>query len=334
MTTTDTTSAAGILRLGNSFCDAKALLTAVELGLFTVLREGPAGPEEIRDRLGLHGRGLSDWLGLLTELGLLERRDGRYRNGPGADGFLVGGDPSYIGGFLQRTNHNLYPAWARLAEGLRTGKPQSGSSFEAVLNEPAILGRFVASMDALTRVLGPQLIAAYDGWPRYRSVLDVGGCKGSLIAQIVAAHPRLAGGVFDLPQMEPFFDELAAERGLEGKATFHGGDFFTDPLPAADIVIIGHVLHDWDAEQRRALVDKAFQSVRPGGVLLVYDRMLDRASSRVENLVISLDMLLVTDGGSEYGVAELRENALAAGFTGVEDRTLGEYDTLVVCTKP
>jgi SAM-dependent methyltransferase len=331
--TTDINSPAGILRLANSFCDAKALLTAVELGLFTTLHAGPASEQEIRERLGLHGRGLSDWLNLLVELNVLVAEGGRYGNGEGADRFLVRGSESYIGGFLERSNNNLYPAWGKLSEALRTGQQQSGSHFDHVVDNPKILGQFINSMDALTRVLGPQLIAAYDGWTDYHSVLDIGGCQGSLASQVVSANPHLAGAVFDLPQMAPFFEKNVADQGLTGKVTFHGGSFFTDPLPAADIVMLGHVLHDWDAQQRKFLVQKAYESVTPGGVLLVYDRMLDRASSRVENLVISLDMLLVTDGGSEFTVGELRGHAEAAGFTSVEDRPLGEYDTLVVAHK-
>jgi SAM-dependent methyltransferase len=330
---TDTSSAAGIIRLGNSFCDAKALQTAVDLGLFTILRDGPAAEDEIRDRLGLHGRGLSDWLELLVSLELLEKSGPLYRNGGGSARYLVRGEDSYIGGFIERSSQNLYPAWGRLAEGLRTGKPQSGSDFEQVTSNPAILGRFIGSMDALIRVLGPQFIAAYDGWDGYSSVLDIGGCRGYLASLIVTTHPHLSGAVFDLPAMRPFFDELAAEQGLTGKLSFHGGSFFTDPLPSADIVTMGHVLHDWDAEQREFLIKKAFQSVNPGGVLLVYDRMLERADSRVENLVISLDMLLVTDGGSEYPAAEVRQHAIAAGFATVEEKLLGDYDTLVVCRK-
>ncbi|MGH4023761.1 MAG: methyltransferase family protein, partial [Pseudonocardiaceae bacterium] len=120
----DTSTAAGLLRLGNTFCDAKALLTAVELGLFTALREGPATEEQIRTRLGLHGRGLADFLNLLVALGLLEYSGGTYRNDVGADRYLVRGEASYVGGFLERSNRNLYPAWGRLAEALRTGAPQ------------------------------------------------------------------------------------------------------------------------------------------------------------------------------------------------------------------
>lgn len=331
--TTDTSNPAGILRLANSFCDAKALLTAVELGLFTTLHTAPATEEEIRDGLGLHGRGLYDWLELLVELNLLERDNGRYRNGAGPDAFLVRGMSSYIGGFLERSNRNLYPAWGRLSEALRTGESQTGSHFDQVIENPKILAQFINSMDALTRVLGPQLIETYDGWSDYQSVLDVGGCRGNIASQILGAYPHLSGAVFDLPQMEPFFDERVAEQGLTGKVTFHGGSFFTDPLPSADIVMMGHVLHDWNADQRKFLIEKCYDSVNPGGVLVLYDRMLDRESSRVENLVISLDMLLVTDGGSEYGVAEVTGHALGAGFTSTEDRPLGDYDTLVVAHK-
>ncbi|GHF65505.1 O-methyltransferase [Streptomyces mashuensis] len=342
----DTSTPAGILRLANAFCDAKALLSAVELGLFGTLREGPLTCAEITAALSLQGRGVRDWLQLLVGLGLLERDDRggeeRYRNAPGAARHLVPGGDAYVGGFLQRSNRNLYPAWGRLTEALRTGKPQAEGDFWAMVGDPRTLRQFADMMDALTEVLGPQLLAAYDGWASHRSLLDLGGCRGALAARIVAAHPHLEGHVVDLPQLEPLFDEKMAGLGLTDKVTFHPGDFFTDPLPQADVVVLGHALHDWSAEKRRLLVHKAFGSVRPGGVLLVYDRMLDEDPRHdapydpryVENLVISLDMLLVTDGGSEYTVAELRGHAEEAGFGPVTARPLGDYDTLVVCRRP
>ncbi|MCQ4084256.1 acetylserotonin O-methyltransferase [Streptomyces sp. RB6PN25] len=331
----DVSTPAGILRLGNAFCDAKALLTAVELDLFTALHEasdGAATVDEVRDRLSLHGRGLRDFLDLLVALGVLQRAQGRYRNAPAADRHLVRGGEEYIGGFLLRSSRNLYPAWGRLEEALRTGQPQSGSDFEAVTKNPAILRQFIGSMDAFTNVLGAQLIDAFD-WSPYGSVADIGGARGNLASQIVRARQHLAGHVFDLPAMEPFAKELIAELGLEGRLEFHGGSFFTDPLPSADVVILGHVLHDWDAQQRSELLHKAYDAVNPGGALLVYDRMLDDEPEHAENLVISLDMLLVTDGGSEYPAAEITEYARHAGFASTEVSPLGDYDTLVVARK-
>ena len=323
---------AGILRLGNAFCDAKALLTAVELDLFGLLHHGRASEEDIRVKLELHGRGLGDFLSLLVNLGLLTVHDGQYGNAEGADKYLVREKPTYIGGFLIRSNRNLYPAWGKLDEALRTGRKQSGGEFEQLTKIPDLLKQFIGMMDALTQQLGPQLIEAID-WTPYRSVLDVGGCRGNLAGQVVKAYPHLAGQVFDLPAMEPFFTEHIEGMGLTGSVTFHGGSFFEVPLPTADVVVLGHVLHDWNEQQRQYLVEKAFDAVNPGGVLLVYDRMLGDAASMVENLVISLDMLLVTDGGSEYPAEEIHRHAEGAGFASTFELPLGDYDTVVVCHK-
>jgi SAM-dependent methyltransferase len=335
MTTTelDVGTAAGLLRLGNAYCDAKALLTAVELDLFGALKDGPATEEEIRERLRLHGRGLADFLHLLAALGVLVKTGEAFGNAAGAQRHLVPGGESYIGGFLQRSNRNLYPAWGRLSEALRTGKPQSGGSFAEVLERPAVLRQFIGMMDALTQQLAPALVEAFP-WSRYGSLLDVGGCRGNLAAHLVTANPGLRGHVFDLPPMAPFFAEHVEARGVADRLEFHGGDFFADPLPAADVVVLGHVLHDWDADQRRQLVRAAYAATNPGGALVVYDRMLDDDPRHVENLVISLDMLLVTDGGSEYPVQELRAAAAAAGFEKITDQPLGDFDTIVVCHKP
>ncbi|MFJ2163821.1 methyltransferase [Streptomyces griseofuscus] len=331
----DVGTAAGILRLGNAFCDAKALLTAVELDLFTQLHGAPGGSAteaEVKQELGLHGRGLGDFLDLLVALRILERQDGRYRNAPGTDRHLVRGADEYIGGFLLRSNRNLYPAWGRLEEALRTGRQQSGSHYDEVTRNPAVLRQFIGSMDAFTNLLGAQLVDAYD-WSPHASVVDVGGARGNLASQIVRARPHLAGHVFDLPEMEPFAKELIADLGLGGRLEFHGGSFFTDPLPSADVVVLGHVLHDWDPKQRSLLIHKAFDAVNPGGTLLVYDRMLDDEPEHADNLVISLDMLLVTDGGSEYPAAEIIGYAEHAGFARTEVTPLGDYDTLVTCYK-
>lgn len=336
-TAPDIGSVQGILRLGNAYCEAQALLTAVELGLFTALHKAPGTEQDVRDRLALDGRGLRDLLALLAGLGLLEEEGGRYRNSEGADRHLVSGMPGYVGGSLLGAKANLYPLWNGLTETLRTGRPQAeADGFDAMLGDPAELRRYVRMMEGALRPLVPELLKAVD-WPAHRSVLDVGGCAGDLVGRLVADHPALTGHVFDLPQMKAPFDERMAALGLSGRTVFHAGDFFRDPLPRADVLVFGHVLHNWSPGRREILMRKAFEAVNPGGVLLVHDRMLTEGGAGggadVDGLVASLIMALVTEEGSEYGVGELTALAEAAGFASTSCRPLAENETLVLCRK-
>lgn len=330
----DLGSAPGILRLGNAFGEAQALLTAVELGLFTALRDAPRSEREIGERLGLHGRGLRDFLALLVALGLLTEEYGRYRNAEGADRYLVDDRAGYVGGSLLGAKTNLYPLWNGLTETLRSGRPRSASDgFDAMLGDPEELRRYVRMMEGALRPLVPELLKALD-WSAYRSVLDVGGCAGDLVGRLVAENPGLTGHVFDLPQLRGPFAERLAESGLSGNMRFHAGDFFREPLPHADVLIFGHVLHNWSPERRKALVHSAFDAVNPGGVLLVHDRMLGDGRSDIDNLVASLIMTLVTEEGEEYSVDELTGLAESAGFVSVTGQPLGDNETLVYCHKP
>ncbi|WP_430790377.1 methyltransferase [Actinoplanes sp. G11-F43] len=332
---TDTASPPGswILRLGNAFSESQALLTAAELDLFTALRDGPETEQELCRRTGLHGRGARDFLQLLVRLGLLTCTGGRYANTADTARHLVAGEPGYLGGFLRGARSNLYPVWGSLTDTLRTGRPQSSpDSFTAMLDDPAALRRYAGMMDGTLRPLVPLLLDAVD-WAAHHDVLDVGGCRGALVAAVAERHPTVAGHVFDLPQLGPVLAEHMAASGLTDRVTFHAGDFRTDPLPAADLIVFGHVLHNWDRGQRSALVRSAFRALRPGGLLVVHDRMLDPADPGVGNLVASLTMALVTEEGGEYPVAELEETARSAGFASVSARPLGHDETLVCCHK-
>lgn len=323
----------GIIRLGSMFGDAKAVLSGVELGLFTTLHDNPATPEQVCERLDLHPRGVKDWLDLLTALGLLQREEGRYRNAPGADRHLVMGKPGFVGGFLFRANQNLYPAWGKLTDALRTGEQQSGSGFEEMIANPQRLGAFLGMMDSLTTLLVEELAEKFP-FSDYGSILDVGGARGNVAGSILRHHEKLSGHVFDLPPMEPFFKEHVESLGVADRIQFTGGSFFEQPLPPADVVIIGHVLHDWDRDQRKFLIEKAYEATNAGGALVIYDRMLDEEPDDVENLVISIDMLLVTEGGSEYPASEVIEHAEKAGYTDASAQPLSAKDTLVVAHKP
>jgi len=335
-----TASPRPLLELATAFWRAKTLLTAVDLGVFNALADGPASGLELRDRLDLHPRSAQDFFDALVALGLLERTDdGGYRNGQAADLYLVEDRPTYLGGWMRMTDRRLYEAWRHLGDGLRTGQPQlagpmSDNFFPNLYQDPQALRRFIAGMDALTAKIGPEVAGSFD-WTGVDTFVDVGGARGNFASSIAAAHPHLRGTCFDLPHLEPLFDDLVAERGIGGRLSFAAGDFFADPLPPADVLILGHILHDWNVEQRQSLLAKAYDAVRPGGALLVYDRMIDDARSGATlSLLGSLNLLLVTPGGSEYTVADCRGWLTDAGFARTSAvPVLDGTETLVIARK-
>jgi SAM-dependent methyltransferase len=182
-------------------------------------------------------------------------------------------------------------------------------------------------MDALTEQVSPR-IAALD-WSGYRSFTDIGGARGNVALRIAEAHPHLTATVFDLPEMRPAFDDHTRHE----RVTFQAGDFFTDPLPRADVVIFGHVLHNWPVPVRIELLQKASQALEPGGAVIVYDPMIDEDQPRLAPALASLNMLVWTEGGAEYTVAECRSWLAGAGFADVVAYPVENASTIVVARK-
>jgi hypothetical protein len=327
------------MQLGTAFWASKTLLSAVELGLFSELAAaGPMDAEALRERLGLHPRSARDFFDALLALGMLEREGGRYRNTPATELFLDRSKPSYVGGILEMLNARLFGFWNSLTEGLRTGQPQNeaksgGNLFEALYKDPQRLRGFAKAMSGISAGVA-QAIATTFPWERYRTVIDVGCAEGCVPVQIARAHEHISGGGFDLPALEPLFEEHVAQAGLGERLRFHGGDFFADQLPAADVLIMGHILHDWDANEKRMLLEKAHAALPDGGALIVYEAIID--DDRRENafgLLMSLNMLIETPAGFDYTAAECQGWMRDAGFRETYAQPLVGPDSMVVAVK-
>ncbi|HZT20112.1 MAG TPA: methyltransferase [Dongiaceae bacterium] len=325
-----------ILRLGLGFWGSKTLLSAVELGVFTELAGGALDLETLRQRLDLHPRSARDFFDALVALGMLERKDGRYYNSPQADLYLDRAKPGYIGGLLEMANARLYGFWGRLTEALRSGRPQNeagsgGDPFAVLYADPARLKGFLGAMTGASLPLARAIAAAFP-WQHFRSFADIGCAQGGASAVLAEAHPHLHGIGFDLAPVRPIFEAYVAQRSLSDRLQFRDGDFFADPLPAADVIVMGHILHDWDLGQKRALIAKAYAVLHPGGNLLVYDMIID--DDRRQNalgLLMSLNMLIETPGGFDYTAADCMGWMRDAGFpetrvqplTGAHSRVIG-----------
>ncbi len=327
-----------ILQLGTAFWGSKTLLSAVELGVFTTLGEGPQDGAMLEGKLGLHPRAARDFLDALVALGMLERDGERYANTAATDAFLDRAKPSYLGGMIEMLNARLYPFWGSLTEALRTGQPQNeiktgGDFFATLYADPDRLEQFAAAMTGISTGTALALAATFP-WQRYHSVVDVGAAQGAVPVQLALAHPHLRAGGFDLPPVGPIFDAYAARFGLSNRVTFHPGDFFTDPLPAADVLVMGHILHDWDLPEKRELLAKAYDALPAGGALVVYDAVID--DERRENafgLLMSLNMIIETPGGFDYTGADCRGWMHDAGFSETSVEHLVGPDSMVIGIK-
>jgi len=327
-----------ILQIGMGFWASKTLLSAVEMGVFTELAKHPEDLEELTGRLGLHPRSAQDFLDALVSLGFLERHHGIYSNTPSTDLFLDKNKPSYVGGILEMANRRLFRHWANLTTALRTGQPQGeagsgGDAFEAIYADPERLKSFLGAMTGISR--GANLaIAAKFPWAQYKTVVDAGPAQGDLLVQVCSKNQHLLGIGFDLAEVGPVFEEYVTAHALEQRVQFQAGSFFTDPLPKADVVMMGHILHDWNLDEKRMLIAKAYDALPEGGALLVYDSMID--DDRAKNafgLLMSLNMLIETPGGFDYTGADCIGWMNDAGFRETRVEHLVGPDSMAVGIK-
>jgi cyclopropane fatty-acyl-phospholipid synthase-like methyltransferase len=332
-------SAADLLALGLSFWNAKALLTAVELNVFAELAEGSRTSPELSIRLDLHGRGVEDLLDALVALGLLTRDDGRYANGDAAAAHLVPGLPGYVGGALELANSRLYPTWGSLTKALRTGLPQNEAQvdddyYDNLTRHEERLRVFLRAMSGLS-MASSRAIAEKFPWSRYGTFVDIGGAQGELSVGLARRHPHLRGITFDLPPVRPFFEEYVSASGLADRLSYVAGDFFNEALPSGDVIVMGHVLHNWNLEQKKMLITKAYAALPPGGVLVVYEALIDdERSQNAFGLLMSLNMLLVTAGGFVFTGQECLGWMRDAGFVDTRVEHLQGPDSMVIGMKP
>lgn len=326
---------AKIMQLGTGFWGSKTLLSAIELGVFTELAKGPLDGAALTKRLQLHPRSARDFFDALVALGMLKRTGQRYADTAETTLFLDRAKPSYVGGILEMCNARLYRFWGSLTEGLRTGNPQNevktGEDFFGTLYaDPQRLEGFLKAMTGLS-IGSARIIAKKFPWKKYRTFTDVGCAQGGVAVEIAYAHKHLTGFGMDLPTVQPVFEAYAQARGVAQRLRFHPGDFFKVPLPKSDVIIMGHILHDWNLDEKIMLLRKAYEALAPGGALIVHEALIDDA--RKENafgLLMSLNMLIETHGGFDFTGADCRKWMKEVGFKRTQVTRLAGPDGMMV----
>lgn len=315
-----------IMQVGMGFWASKTLLTAVNMGLFTLIAEKDISGPQIIKKLGLHNRSAYDFLDTLVSLGFLERRGLKdssfYSNSPDTNLFLDKNKPSYIGGMLEMANHRLYPFWGNLEEGLKTGMAQNESKtggkplFEELYADEAKLREFLQAMTGAQMGNFIAFSRNFD-FSEYSTLCDVGGAAGSLSGQVAMNNSNMSCTTFDLPPVAPIAQETIDGMELNDRISVQSGDFFKDPLPKADVITMGNILHDWGLEDKKTLIRKAYDALPSGGALVVIENIIDDNRERnTFGLLMSLNMLIETPGGFDYSFAEFNDWVKEIGFRG------------------
>lgn len=313
-----------ILQTAFGFWNSKVLLTAVEFGVFTKLAGRRLTGAELGDELQLHPRAIADFFDALVAMKFLDREgDGaqaKYFNTPEGALFLDAASPRYVGGILIMLNARLFQFWNDLPEALRTGRPQNEvkhgqkSIFEELYADLPKLEQFMGAMTGLSRVNFEAFAEKFD-FSRFQTLCDVGGATGLLSIEAAKRHPHLQCTSFDLPEVEPIAKKHIADAGLGSRVRTAAGDFFQDPLPKADIITMGMILHDWNLEKKMHLIRAAYDALPPGGALVAIESLIDDARrENVQGLLMSLNMLIEFGDAFDYSGADFRQWCSEVGF--------------------
>lgn len=277
------------------------MFAAVELGIFDGHR-----PSDCKE--------LSRLLDACVSLNLLEKRGAQYVNTPEADKYLRSDSPDTLSGYVLYSNKALYPMWGHLEDAVREGTHRwkqtfglEGPIFSHFFRTDETMREFQKGMHGFGQLSSPQVVDAFD-LSRFRRLVDLGGGTGHLAQAARARYPHLEVAVFDLPGVAKLYPGTIA------------GDFFTDPLPVADLYSVGRILHDWSEDKIERLLAKIQAALPAGGGLLIAEKLLDE--TYVSGHMQSLNMLIVTEG-RERSAEEYAALLHTAGFSNVESRQTG-----------
>ncbi|MDF2193462.1 methyltransferase [Paraflavitalea sp. CAU 1676] len=324
---TSQASPATIMQIGSGFWASKILLTAVQFELFTHLAKRPnMSASQIKSLLNLNctDRHLYDFLDALCAFGFLKREGvldtAVYANSLDTETFLDKAKPGYMGGILEMFNDRLYGFWGNLGQGLQTGEAQNEVKdggepvFEALYKSPERLNGFVNAMTGIQMGNFIALANKFD-FSKYKTFLDAGGSAGVLSLMVAKHQPHMTCTTMDLPAVEPIANKTIQQFQLADRVKAINGDFFNEPLPKADVIAMGNILHDWNEDNKIKLMQKAYDALPAGGAFIAIEAIID--DERKQNafgLMMSLNMLIETADGFDYTFADFNRWAKQTGF--------------------
>lgn len=308
-----------LIQMGVAIWQARAVYAAAELGIADHLADGPREIGELARKTGTHAPSFARLMRALASCGIIEETsDGLFATTALGDALRDSAPGAARATILTIAGSWQWKAWDHFLCALRTGQSGVRSAFgkdlfDFLADEPVHSARFNDAMVGMHGAVAPAVVAAYD-FSQFRSVVDVGGGKGALLARILKACPQASGVLFDLPETGKHARGYIAESGLGDRCTFQAGDFFDRVPPGHDAYVLAHVLHDWVDNDAITILRKCREALPVGGRLLIVEAVLPDGNTPHHGKLMDLLMLTVT-GGVERSQSEFDQLLTKSGFT-------------------
>lgn len=306
-----------LLQMMTGYWVSQAIYVAAKLGIADLLTSGPKTCEELAEATGCHPQSLQRVLRALSSIGIFtEHTAASFALTPMAE-FLRSEHPASMRALACMYAEEQYRAWGDLLHSVKTGQTafdkMFGTDYFAYLaGHPESEQVFNQAMTGWTNQLVSGVVDVYD-FSGFRTVVDVGGGHGTLLAAVLQRHPGIRGVLFDRPQVvEAATDQLQAA-GVVDRCTLVGGDFFSEVPSGGDAYVLSQILHDWDDERCIEILKQCRRAIRPDGRLLVIELVLPEGQEPFFGKWLDLHMLVLL-GARERTAVEYNALFHEAGF--------------------
>jgi ubiquinone/menaquinone biosynthesis C-methylase UbiE len=312
------------------------LEAALRHRLFDLLESGPKSVEEVEVATGASARGLTAIMNVLTGLGFLEKRSGKYELTPESAAFLVTTKPGFMGGLILHTSEQLIPKWLHLNEIVATGRPAAAVNQESTGGE--FFHRFVEDIFPMSYPAAQRLAAALevDSAKGPVSVLDLAAGSGVWGIALAQASPQVHVTAVDWPEVLPVTRKVASRFGLASRFRFVAGDLLSAEFGSGhQVATLGHILHSEGEERSRALLRRVFDAMAPGGTIAIAEFLVnDERTAPLNGLIFAVNMLVNTDQGDTWSYNEISGWLADAGFEYPRTLESPGPSPLILATRP
>jgi len=319
-----------IQEIANKFRESRVLLTAIELGVFTVLDKKRLTSKEIAEQINTNERATDRLLNVLASMGFLHKKNGKFMNCTEASDYLVKGKDDYLGN-LEHTI-SLWDRWGTLTEVVKTGKAVCKKEINDRGNE--WLEDFIRAMHfrGVGQAKLHALLINLDG---VKKMLDLGGGSGAYSMAFVEQNPNMKAVIFDLPNVIPLSKRYVAENGKSDKFTFIEGDYLRDDIGKGyDLIFLSAIIHINSYEENNMLIKRCADALNINGQLVISDFIMDEDRVNPEvGALFAINMLVGTSNGDTYTKTEITEWFTNAELNSIEIKNTNFGASLMIARK-